>query len=77
MLSVRISPDAGTRQMNPNRPRVWRPAVTEARDCVGSLNYLMHRIRVPESEPNTGRLLFNKKQDAGFLVFCFSRISEF
>lgn len=75
MLSVRISPDAGTRQMNPNRPRVWRPAVTEARDCVGSPNYLRHRIGVPESEPNTGRLLFNKKQDA--VILGFSRISEF
>ena len=75
MLSVRISPDAGTRQMNPNRPRVWRPAVTKARDCVGSPNYLRHQIRVPESERNTGRLLFNKKQDA--VILGFSRISEF
>ena len=31
MLSVKISPDDGTRQMNPNYlARVWRPAVTEA-----------------------------------------------
>ena len=30
MVSVKITPDAGTRQMNPNKPRVSRPVVTEA-----------------------------------------------